>query len=333
VRAHALKAESSYQLVSREVFLLANNIVFLCATLVVLTGTLFPLLYDVFGFGKISVGPPYFNLLFIPLAIILMILTAIGPWLNWKRNDFAPWRKPILMSVLLSGVVATVFLASLGFKLTLVTWLASLTAWWVIGYSLWDLYQKMAGARAGLLAGWRRLSLSYRGMILAHIGMAVMILGVTVVASSDVEQDVRLVPGDSVSLAGHRFELIAVQDVDGPNYDAVRAHVNVFRDERLIATMYPEKRHYFVQRSVMTEAAISPGLWRDLYVSLGESLGDGSWAVRVYYKPLMRWVWGGALIMALGGFIAIADRRYRMVKRRQPAPRAAGSGLTAEDSR
>lgn len=324
-RAVELRAESSYQLVSREVFLLANNIVFLCATLVVLTGTLFPLLFDVFGWGKISVGPPYFNLLFIPLAIVIMSLTAIGPFMNWKRNALAPWRQPVLISIVLSALAGVVFLAGFGFSLTPVTFVTSLTAFWVVGYTLWDMLRKMATAKAGLWAGWQRLSLSYRGMVVAHLGMAITVLGICVVASSDVEQDVRLSPGDIVNLANHRFVFEQVAAVSGPNYDASRATVGVYRGDALITHLYPEKRHYFVKGTVMTEAAISPGLWRDLYVSLGEPLGDGSWAVRVYYKPLMRWVWGGAAIMALGGFIAIADRRYRLALRRRDA-RALQSG-------
>jgi cytochrome c-type biogenesis protein CcmF len=176
----------------------------------------------------------------------------------------------------------------------------------------WDLGRKLKTVKMGVFRGWQRLSLGYRGMVIGHLGFAVLLMGVTVVASSDQEHDVRLSIGDSVEVSGYQFRFSALHNVPGPNYEAVVGALEVSREGRFLFMMRPEKRRYPVQQQVMTEADIAPGLWRDLYVSLGESYEDGSWAIRIYYKPLMRWVWGGALLMALGGFIAIADRRYRV---------------------
>ncbi|MDX1695219.1 MAG: cytochrome c-type biogenesis CcmF C-terminal domain-containing protein, partial [Ketobacteraceae bacterium] len=178
--------------------------------------------------------------------------------------------------------------------------------------TLRDLYMKVRSAKAGVWQGFRRLSLSYRGMVVAHMGIAMMVLGVALVASYDVERDVRMSNGQSVEIGGYEFLFNGVRDVRGPNYNATQGSVTVKLDGREITELKPEKRTYFVQRNVMTEAAIQPGLFRDLYVALGEPIGDGSWAVRIYYKPFMRWVWLGAVFMALGGFIAICDRRYRI---------------------
>ncbi len=317
LRAAQLKAESSYQLFSREVLLLANNLVLMAAMLVVLVGTLMPIVFDVFDLGKISVGPPYFNTLFVPIALILLVLTGIGPLVNWKRHPRETLYRPALICGVTSCGVAYLLLAVAGFSTQILVVLAWSAACWVIGFSLRDVYKKARTCRYGFLAGLRRTSLSYRGMIMAHVGLAITIMGIAVVASSDVERDVRLAPGQAVEVGPYRFVFQGVQEEQGPNFISTKATIEVAENGRTFRYLYPEKRRYFVQRNVMTEAAIDAGLMRDLYVALGEPLGDGSWAVRVYYKPLIRWVWGGGILMAMGGFVAIADRRYRLkIKKR-----------------
>lgn len=317
IRAQALRAESRFQLFSREVFILINNLVLILAALVVLVGTLFPILFDVFGLGKISVGPPYFNTLFMPVAVFLLCVMGIGPLLNWKKHDAKALLKKLPLMAIVSVLLALGFLGSQGFSLSVVPVIAVSAGFWVIGFSIKEMFQKMTVAKAGLWAGFQRLSLSYKGMVLAHIGLAVTVVGITVVASSDVERDVRLSAGESLVVEQYRFLFNGVQDIRGPNYTSVRGEVEIYENEKLLTVLYPEKRQYLVQRNVMTEAAIHPSLMRDIYVALGEPLGDGSWAVRVYYKPLMRWVWGGGVIMALGGLVAIADRRYRLKMKRK----------------
>lgn len=311
-RAPALKSESQYDLFSREVFLLINNIVLICATTVVLVGTLYPILFDVMGLGKISVGPPFFNTAFTPIALVIMVFSGIGPMVNWKRHKFALLKRTLLqagvLSILLAAVAIWVFDAGWN-------WLVfvSLTLCvWVVWHALFEAWKKIRTAKAGVLAGVRRLSLSYRGMVIAHIGFAISVAGVTMTSSYDVERDVRMSAGDEVDIGPYHFKFNGIQEIVGPNYVATRGLVDVSEDGKSIAFLTPEKRHYHVRRDVMTEAAIDAGFTRDLYVALGEPLDDGSWAVRIYFKPFMRWVWGGGMIMALGGFIAISDRRYRI---------------------
>lgn len=184
-----------------------------------------------------------------------------------------------------------------------------LCSWVVIGHGA-DLLTKALAFRSGL-AGLRRLSLGYYGMVLAHGGLVMLVAGVTLVSFLDIERDLRMAPGDVAQVAGYDFLFERMDDYRGPNFTSERGHFLVTRDGRHVATLTPEKRTYLASRQVMTEAALDPGFWRDLYVALGEPLGDGAWAVRIYYKPGVRWLWLGALIMALGGVLAILDRRYR----------------------
>jgi len=312
VRAGALANESRYELVSREMFLLANNLLLLTATTVVFLGTLFPLLADAFHLGKISVGPPYFNLLFVPLTLLLMIFMAIGPQANWKRHDAAVLLRPygrILLAAVILGVALPLLVfggASVG------VFLASVLSFWVVLSALRDVVQKVRTAKAGVWAGLRRLSRSYVGMQVAHLGLVITIFGVAFTSAYSVERDVRLAPGDSVTVGDYRFVFTGVEKLHGPNYSATRGTMDVLDGEHLVTTLHPEKRFYFVQRNAMTEAAIDAGLFRDLYVAMGELLEGDAWAVRIYHKPFVRWVWLGALFMAAGGLLAASDRRYRL---------------------
>ena len=328
IRAQALKRESQYQLVSREMSLLGNNLFLVFATGVVLTGTLFPIVFDAFDLGKVSIGAPYFDTYFVPATILLMFLMGVGPQMNWKHFDTSRLRKPSVLIGAMSLLLGAAFLWLSDWHFLWSVYLALVSVLWVVLFTGWDLYLKVRNAKAGMLAGFRRLSLSYHGMVVAHLGIAMMVLGIAFVASYDVERDVRMAKGDSVNIGGYEFVFNGVRDVRGPNYNAVQGDFSVSLDGRSIAELMPEKRNYFVQRSVMTEAAIDPGFFRDLYVALGEPIDDGSWAVRIYYKPFMRWVWLGALVMAVGGAIAICDRRYRM-KVKQRLGLGAGAGSVA----
>ncbi|MCG8673439.1 MAG: heme lyase CcmF/NrfE family subunit [Pseudomonadales bacterium] len=311
-RAQVLKRESNYQLVSREVSLLGNNLLLIFATGVVLTGTLFPIVMDVFDLGKVSIGAPYFNMYFVPASIAMLFLMGIGPLMNWKKFRVAQLAKPSVIIGIASVVLSALFLVLSGWEFRWVVAVAVTSVFWLVLFSMWDMYNKMSNAKAGLWAGFQRLSLSYRGMLLAHLGVAMTVLGVALVANYDVERDVRLNSGESVNIGGYDFVFNGVKEIQGPNYNATQGDVEVILDGKSVTRLYPEKRIYFVQRNVMTEAAIYPGLFKDLYVALGEPIGDGSWAVRIYYKPFMRWVWLGSLVMSLGGVVAMCDRRYRM---------------------
>ena len=318
VRAPLLASESRYRLVSREMFLLANNLLLLTATTVVLLGTLFPLVADAFDLGKISVGPPYFNLLVNPLALLLLFFVGMGPQANWKLHDAGALLRPyglILAGALLLGVGLPFLWFGTGSVMVSVT----LTLCFAVAIAMGrDLWQKTATAKEGRAAGLRRLSRSYVGMQLAHAGLLVTIIGVALTSHYSIERDLRMAPGDRVTEGDYTFVFQGMRDRTGPNFTARRGDFLVLKGERQVATLHPEKRVYDVQRNMMTEAAIDPGLFRDLYIALGEPLDQGptgqAWAVRIYYKPFVRWLWLGALVMAAGGALAASDRRYRLRK-------------------
>ncbi len=323
LRAQSLNSESQYDLFSREVLLLANNIILICATGVVLVGTLSPILFDVLELGKISVGKPFFNTTFAPVTLVLMVFTGIGPLVNWKRHQFGLLKSTLLQALVISAATAAICLWLFDAGWNWMVFISLLLCVWVVWHALFDLWKKVRTAKAGPLAGLRRLSLSYRGMVIAHIGLAVTVAGVAMTANFDVERDVRMSAGDEVNIGPYHFQFRGVEQVLGPNYEATRGTVAVSKNGAPVAVLTPEKRHYHVRRDMMTEASIDAGFTRDLYVALGEPLNDGSWAVRIYFKPYMRWVWGGGVIMALGGFVAMSDRRYR-IKVKQKITRTAG---------
>ncbi|MAR91124.1 MAG: heme lyase NrfEFG subunit NrfE [Pseudomonadales bacterium] len=323
LRAQSLNSESQYDLFSREVLLLANNIILICATGVVLVGTLSPILFDVLELGKISVGEPFFNTTFAPVTLVLMVFTGIGPLVNWKRHQFGLLKSTLLQALVISAATAAICLWLFDAGWNWMVFISLLLCVWVVWHALFDLWKKVRTAKAGPLAGLRRLSLSYRGMVIAHIGLAVTVAGVAMTANFDVERDVRMSAGDEVNIGPYHFQFRGVEQVLGPNYEATRGTVAVSKNGAPVAVLTPEKRHYHVRRDMMTEASIDAGFTRDLYVALGEPLNDGSWAVRIYFKPYMRWVWGGGVIMALGGFVAMSDRRYR-IKVKQKITRTAG---------
>ena len=322
-RAPKVGLGGAFALVSRESALLVNNVLLLVAAAAVLLGTLYPLFLDALGLGKISVGPPYFESVFVPLMTPAVFLMGIGPLARWKQD--APLDLLVRLKWAFGVAVATAILL----PLTLGRWtpllgLGVLLAIWVIGSGFVNLRERLVQVRAATGPGVRalpQLPRGYWGMLLAHLGVGVFILGVTLVRGYEVEKDVRMNIGDTVATGGYQFRLDGLSEVKGPNYEATRGVFSVTRGTRTVATLNPEKRLYTVQQMPMTIAAIDTGLTRDLYLSLGEPLPGGAWVVRVYHKPFVDWIWGGAFLMALGGVIALTDRRYRLA-RRERAPGA-----------
>ncbi len=292
--------------VSRESLLLANNVLLTAAAGSVFLGTLYPLAIDALGVGKLSVGPPYFETVFVPLMAPALFLMGVGPLARWKHASLP--ELAVLLRWALAVSIAVGLLLPLAFgEWHALTGMGLALAVWIAITGLMSLRKRPRGSRAHL------------GMVLAHLGVAVFVVGVTLVKSYERERDANLKPGDAIDLAGYVFRLERVTNVRGPNYIAARATITVMRGERPVAVLHPEKRLYVVQNMPMTEAAIQPGLTRDLYVSLGDPLEGGAWLVSARVKPFVDWIWGGCLIMALGGLFAASDRRYRV---QLPAPRA-----------
>jgi cytochrome c-type biogenesis protein CcmF len=314
-RAPANKSASNFTWLSREALLLVNNILLLVAAMTVLLGTLFPLVMDFAGLGKYSVGPPYFNAIFVPLMCLLALILGIGPSSQWKRTKSGSW-----VSSLIAAFVSSV---ALGFLLP--NWFGDgfhigatigvLLAAWIVLSSAANLRTKVRNAPS-LAFGLRRLTPSYYGMLFAHIGFACSVLGVAMVTSFNHEQDIRMAVGErTASVNAYEVSFDSIQSITGPNYQGQRGSFTLWQDGKFIAEMHPEKRRYHARSGqVMTEAAIDAGLMRDVYIALGEPVGKDAWAVRIHVKPFIRWIWLGALLMAFGGFLAICDKRYRPSK-------------------
>jgi cytochrome c-type biogenesis protein CcmF len=314
-RAPVVKAHVGFGLWSRETLLLGNNLLLVVAASMILLGTLYPLVLDALSGAKMSVGPPYFNALFVPLMALLMVVMAVGVLVRWKDTP-VKW---------LAGMLAPVLLGSAALAV-LIGWLMDDFNWAVLATLMLAAWVALAGVRdlldktrhKGLLKGMRGLSRSYWGMQLAHIGIAVCALGVVLSSQYSAERDLRLAPGESTELGGYQFVFEGARHFQGPNFTSDRGTVRVLREGRVIGVLHPEKRLYSVQQSTMTEAGIDAGFTRDLYVALGEPLGDGAWAVRVHVKPFVRWIWLGGLLTGLGGALAALDRRYRARAERGP---------------
>ncbi|WP_205230179.1 heme lyase CcmF/NrfE family subunit [Azospira oryzae] len=332
-RAPKVGLGGRFSLVSRESFLLTNNVLLVVGCGTVFLGTLYPLLIDALNAGKISVGPPYFNTVFAPLMVPVLFLMGVAPFARWKEASLAE------IARLLRWAFAAAVLVGVAVPFIYGTWhtavaVGILVAAWITLTAVLNFLQRVRATRGDLsfAAAVFKQPRSFWGMHLAHIGVAVFVVGVTLVKNYEVEKDVKMEPGDSVHLVGYEFRFIGVHQVEGPNYLALRGEVELLKDGKLDKVLHPEKRNYASSAMPMTEAAIDAGLTRDVYVSLGEPINksqpEGAWAVRVYYKPFVDWIWGGCLLMSLGGLIAIADRRYR-VKARAATPTAAASSAAA----
>jgi len=311
-RAHRVGGGGGFDPVSRETMLLGNNVLLVAAAGSVLLGTLYPLALDVLGLGKISVGPPYFDSVFVPLMTPLVFLMGLGPLARWKQAS-PPELWARLKWALAIAIATALLLPAIAGKWSPFTSLGFGLAAWIAAATVAGVRERIRNAQGGWLSRLGEQPRAWWGMTLAHLGVAVFVTGVTVVKSYEIERDVRVAPGDAVTVGGYAFRFMGVSEAPGPNYRAVRGMVEVSRDGRLVRTLYPEKRVYLAQSQMpTTEAAIATGILGDLYVSLGEPVGEGAWTMRVYHKPFVTWIWGGCLLMALGGFCALSDRRYRV---------------------
>jgi cytochrome c-type biogenesis protein CcmF len=309
-----------FDLVSRESLLLTNNVLLAAAMGSVMLGTLYPLVLDALGAGKISVGPPYFEAVFAPLMAPAVFLMGIGPLARWRKASLPELAKRLRWAFGVSVATALLLPFTMGRFSALVS-LGLLLATWVVATSVMTLLDRVKHASSGASALTRLTTTprAFYGMLLAHLGIAVFVVGVTMVKGYELEKDVRMQPGETVELGGYTFRLDDVKEVKGPNYGAVRATIDVSRDGKPVTIMHPERRVYFVQDNPMTEAGIDSGFTRDLYVSLGDPLGGGAWLVKVHYKPFVSWIWIGCLIMGIGGLLAATDRRYRTARRQSEA--------------
>jgi cytochrome c-type biogenesis protein CcmF len=317
-RAKQVGLGGKFELVSRESLLLSNNVLLVVAAGSVLLGTLYPLIIDALGLGKLSVGPPYFNSVFVPLMVPAVFLMGIGPIARWKKASLPELAVRLRWAFLASVVTALILPLILGQWKPLAS-LGLMLALWIVTTGVLNIWERVKST-SGQLSVWQKLGMqtrSYYGMQLAHIGVAVFIVGVTIVTAYQLEQDVRMDVGDTVNAGGYSFRFNGITRIAGPNYEAARAEIEISRNGNIINKMYPEKRSYTASGNVMTETAIDSGLFRDLYISLGEPVSGGAWSVRVYYKPFVTWIWGGAVLMAMGGALALSDRRYALAARKQ----------------
>jgi cytochrome c-type biogenesis protein CcmF len=304
-RAPQIAKGGSFSVVSRESMMLSGNLLLLVASASVLLGTLYPLIIDALNLGKLSVGPPYFNTVFVPVMVPALVFMGFAPFASWKKAETRSIARDLRWVALFAWIASAIVPVLMG-HWTWLTGLGILLATWVAGTVVLQIVRRLRTDRPPI---------SFWAMQLGHFGIAVFITGVTLVGGYQEEKDVRMDPGDTVMVGGYQFKFNGVREVPGPNYVAMRGEFEVSRKGEVIRMLRPEKRNYFSSEMPMTNAAIDPGLTRDVYVSLGDPLEGKAWAVRVYYKPFVDWIWAGCLFMALGGICALADRRYRATKR------------------
>jgi len=330
LRGPTMRSVTTYSGWSRETMLLINNVLLVSSMAMILIGTLYPLLADVLGMGKISVGPPYFNFFFVPLMSGLMVCLGFAGFTRWKNTEGRALLKKGVLPSIISLVLALVLPIFMMDKLTwsnysLTAVITLLLVLWVVTMSLEDLWLKSRGKLSSLSS----LSGSYWGMLIAHIGLAVCALGVGLSTAYDAQKDLRMVPGDTTELGGYQFQFVDVKRIEGPNFIAYRGNVEVRSGGEFVVSLSPEKRNYKSGGQVMTEADIDGQLHRDLYVSLGEPLGDQAWAIRFQVKPFVRCIWLGSLLIGLGGLLAAFDKRYRR-RRLQKSVNSSIEGLAFE---
>ena len=319
-RAPKVGLGGKFETVSRESFLLLNNLLLAVAAGSVLLGTLYPLFLDALALPKASVGPPYFNLVFGAVMAPLVFLMGIGPLARWKKAELPDMATRLKWAFVVALVTALIVPVIAGHWTPLIS-VGLFLAFWVMASIAINIKERVRHLRGGLLERLRAQGRAYWGMQLAHFGIAVFIVGVTVVNGYQVERDMRMNVGDTVQVGRYDIKFGGTQKITGANYTGARGVIEVTRGGNAVATMHPEKRIYNVQKMPMTEAAIDTGPWGDIYVSLGEpidpsAIESGAWSVRVYHKPWVTWIWGGCVLMALGGALALSDRRYRLLARR-----------------
>ena len=305
-----IRSRDNAERYSRESLLLLNNILLMTALCVVLLGTLLPLVHKQLGLGSISIGAPFFDQMFLIIMTPFALLLGIGPLVKWRRDQFSAIRTPVIASVIIMLIAGFALPYLLQDKLTFSAVLGTMMTVIIVLLSLYEMHQR-ATYRDTFWRGITKLSRSHWGMILAHLGVAMTVWGIAFSQNYSIERDVRMNVGDTVQIAGYDFTFKGISDANGPNYVGGKAQIDISRDGKHETTLYAEKRLYTVSKMPMTEAAIDWGFSRDLYAALGEKLDNNAWALRLYYKPFIRWIWLGGLFMALGGVLCMFDRRYR----------------------
>lgn len=306
-RASNIRGSSDFALCSRETFLLANNVFLTVAMATVLLGTLYPLFIQALNLGKISVGPPYFNMVFVPLMIPMLFLMAIAPLTYWREMAPIQLIKKLRYSFLLTILISLflIWLATSHLKISVVIG---------VGLGLWIILatlQTVLIFQPKKIPRFKKLNLSQYGMVVAHIGMAVCVIGIVCTLNYSVERDVRMQAGDTVVAGPYQFKFLGTRDISGSNYQGVEAGILVSKGNRAITLLKPQQRLFTVQQTALAKSGIDAGIFRDLYVALGEPIDKNAWAVRIYYKPFVRWIWFGGLLMMLGGVLALTNRKYR----------------------
>ncbi len=305
VRIRTVKTGVNFHWASRESALLMNNLLLTAMMLTILLGTLYPLIIDSLGLEKISVGPPYFNLVFIPFMLCLLFLMAFAPILRWYETPIRLLKKVCIAGILALGLAAALpWLVMHSISLGVVVGLG--LAFFILLVTLSSVVKKIG---AGV-----QLSLSQWGMVVAHAGVAVCVIGVVLTTHYSLQQEARMMPGDSITAGPYGFQFLGTRQLTGPNYTGVEGGVLVNRQGQALALLKPQQRVYNASKTALAKTAIDVGLFRDLYVALGESLPGGAWSIRILYKPFVRWIWGGGLLIILGGLLALTDKRYRLKK-------------------
>ncbi|MGC6341432.1 heme lyase CcmF/NrfE family subunit [Bisgaard Taxon 45] len=305
-----IRSRDNAERYSRETALLLNNILLMTALSVVLLGTLLPLVHKQLGLGTISVGAPFFDQMFLIIMVPFSLLLGVGPLIKWRRDQFSAIRKPVILSLVVMLVAGVALPYLLQDQLTVSATLGTMMSVFIVLLSVYELQQR-ATHRSSFWVGVTKLSRSHWGMVLAHLGVAMSVWGIAFSQNYSIERDVRMNVGDSVQIADYQFTFQGITEANGPNYLGGKAQVDIRRNGQVETILFAEKRFYTVSKMTMTEAAIDWGFTRDIYVALGENLGQDAWALRLYYKPFIRWIWFGGLFMALGGLLCMFDRRYR----------------------
>jgi len=315
LNAGKIKTTGQFELVSRESFVLMNNILLVVITFAVLFGTLLPLIADAFGLRKLSVGAPFFNLVFNMLMVVLLSMLGIGQLMRWKKQQLKSWTGFFIAAAVGAIAIALLLPWALTGKLHWQVWLGMALVFWTAASLVRLLLEKTKNS-SSFFVGMRKAGVGFWGMWIAHLGLIVSTTGVVLVSNFDLEKDFRMVAGESVQMDDYTFEFESISIERGPNYSTDKGVINVFKNDKSIAQLNPEKRFYSVKGSVMTEAGIDGNLARDLYVSLAEPLDADRqiWSIRMQVKPFVRWLWLGAILMAVGGVLSITDKRYRATK-------------------
>ncbi len=312
LRAPVVKGSTGFDWFSRETLLLGNNILLTIIMIMVLLGTLYPLIADALNLGKISVGPPYFNLFFLPLMGLLCLLMALGPISNWKRTSGKQFLQVLWKPWVISLAIGLAFPFFYRDKYEILAALTVFIASWIFIALFADLLYRLRNAET-IFSGLKKLSVSYYAMVIAHAGIAVTTVGVGLTSIYTEQRDIRMEVGQHVEVIDYEFVLEKLEHIEGPNYQAEQALIKVMQGGKFLREMKPQKRRYIATGSTMTEVALDVSLFRDLYVAMGEPLTETAWAMRVHLKPFVRWIWLGALMMAFGAVLAVADKRYRKV--------------------